>query len=134
MFTSDKIVEPAMALRFIYSLYYAINKKKEFDIMKRMTLKEMERRHNIIKEFSLKYRKEIIDIGASWCGTPTIPAYGKINYKKYMNKLTNDEFVGQMLANINCDYSINMYEKVLNNKMSIQEFVKIHSNDNYFVD
>lgn len=83
------------------------------------TLKE---RHNIIKEFCKKYRKELTDLSAMLF--TELDLGQKEEYIKFESTLSEDEFVGERLTMLCFDEAIDMIAEVLAGEMSFEEFVE----------
>lgn len=87
------------------------------------TYKEAKRRFSIVKEFCVKYRANLTYLGA--VESTQIGAFvSEDEYIKYVQELTDDAFAGSMLHVIQLDYALGLYEKVLNNEMTFEQYVR----------
>lgn len=76
--------------------------------------KEVKRNYKIIKKFAIQYRKEL---------TVFQGVIGEFNdmiscsdYVKFMNKLSDGEFVGNMLYSLLKSYHVEIYKQILDGK------------------
>lgn len=79
---------------------------------------EMKERHLVLREFYLKYRKELT-VYAGVVGE----YYGKITYEDYIkfsNELSDDEFVGNYLGELLTE-SIDICKQILDGEMPLEE-------------
>lgn len=83
--------------------------------------KELERNYKIIKKFAIRYRKELtVHQGAigELCGEISCS-----DYVKFMNNLSDGEFVGNMLCSLLAPHNIKMFEQILDGKKDFDIFV-----------
>lgn len=87
---------------------------------------ELEERHDTIKEFGTKYRKEVIKFQA-WVSEINGLCSSE-DYKKLVDEWTLDEFIGNLMNGIPNDDAIQSYRKVLDGEQTIDEFLNESKN------
>jgi hypothetical protein len=85
------------------------------------TYKNIRKSHEIIKEFCMKNRAEITNYQSKLAEKQGFATYS--DYTKFMNELSDDEFIGNMLTGLFNEYALEYYRKVNKGKMTIEEFI-----------
>lgn len=78
--------------------------------------KEMKRNYKIIKEFAIRYRKELTVLQGVICEFNGMVSCS--DYVKIMNKLSSDEFVGNLLTSLLHSDVTEIYKQILDGKAS----------------
>lgn len=90
--------------------------------------KEVKKNHKIIKEFAIRYRKELTVLQGVVCefnGTISCS-----DYVKLMNKLSCDEIVGNLLTALLYSDVVELYKQILDGKEDFDVIVNQTLSDN----
>lgn len=98
--------------------------------------KEVERSHKIIKDFAMQYRKELTVFQGTIAEQSGMMSCS--DYVKFMNKLSCDEIVGNLLGALTVPDATKLYKQILDGKASfdiildkgLSEYAKLIYNEN----
>ena len=91
-----------------------------------LSYNELKERHDTIKDFGTKYRKEITEFQA-WVREIKDMCSSE-DYKRLVDEWTLDEFIGNLMNGL-FDYdAIHHYKKVLDGEQSIDDFISESKN------
>lgn len=97
-----------------------------------MNRKDLEANYKVISQVCKMYRKEITIYQAVFI-MDNIPEYVGINdYIEFMNTLSLDTFIGNMLYGILNSENIDIFKQILANELTFEEFVEKYSDTNKF--
>ena len=86
-----------------------------------LSYNELKERHDTIKDFGTKYRKEITEFQAWVCEIKDLCS--SEDYKRLVDEWTLDESIGNLRSGL-FDYdAIHHYKKVLDGEQSIDDFI-----------
>ena len=91
-----------------------------------LSYNELKERHDTIKDFGTKYRKEITEFQAWVCGIKDLCSSEE--YKRLVDEWRLDEFIGNLMNGIFNDDAIQQYKKVLDGEQSIDDFISESKN------
>ena len=85
------------------------------------TYKNIRKNHEIIKEFCIKNRARITDYQSKLAEKQGFASYW--DYANFITKLSDDEFIGNMLTGLFNECALEYYRKVNDGEMTIEEFI-----------
>ena len=91
-----------------------------------LSYNELKERHDTIKDFGTKYRKEITEFQAWVCEIKDLCS--SEDYKKLVDEWTLDEFIGNLMNGLFNHDAIQQYKKVLDGEQSIDDFISESKN------
>ena len=91
-----------------------------------LSYNELKERHDTIKDFGTKYRKEITEFQAWVCEIKDLCS--SEDYKKLVDEWTLDEFIGNLMNGLFNHDAIQQYKKVLDGEQSIDDFISDSKN------
>ena len=86
-----------------------------------LSYNKLKERHDTIKDFGKKYRKEVTEFQAWLCEIKGLCS--SEDYKKLVDEWTLDEFIGNLMTGLLNYDAIQQYKKVLDGEMSIDDFI-----------
>ena len=91
-----------------------------------LSYNELKERHDTIKDFGTKYRKEITEFQAWVCEIKDLCS--SEDYKRLVDEWTLDEFIGNLMNGLFNYDAIQQYKKVLDGEQSIDDFISESKN------
>lgn len=91
-----------------------------------LSYNELKERHDTIKDFGTKYRKEITEFQAWVCEIKDLCS--SEDYKRLVDEWTLDEFIGNLMNGLFNHDAIQQYKKVLDGEQSIDDFISESKN------
>ena len=91
------------------------------------TYEDMKQNYEIIKEFCKNYRKEL----TVYAGVLT-EQYGGCTYSdyvKFVNELSEEEFLGNYLSGLLTDEPVNEFKQIINGEQTFVEYISKIVND-----
>ena len=86
-----------------------------------LSYNKLKERHDTIKDFGTKYRKEVTEFQAWLCEIKGLCS--SEDYKKLVDEWTLDEFIGNLMTGLLNYDAIQQYKKVLDGELSIDDFI-----------
>ena len=93
------------------------------------TLNDLHERKEVIKELAKKRRRELTVYGGVMCDMAELCSYDE--YTKFMNSLTDDEFVGNYFTLLMNEVGYNIWTKLIDDNVPFEDVIKTLHNEEF---